>query len=166
MQPRTTLAAPIFEFRGRAACIDLGAWISGFSYAAGFALCGQTRIGTAVASGAPVVTVLVLAFAGFLAAVLMIQRHMRLSLLANTFGVPQRLVTDGIFRYSRNPIYAAFFLPLVSLAIFSVAAAIAASAIYILAMNLTVIRKEERELYQAFGTEFSDYLSRTPRWVI
>ena len=33
-------------------------------------------------------------------------------------------------------------------------------------MNLTVIRKEERELMQAFGDEYKDYLKHTPRWVM
>jgi protein-S-isoprenylcysteine O-methyltransferase Ste14 len=33
-------------------------------------------------------------------------------------------------------------------------------------MTLTIIRKEERELMNAFGDEFGDYLTKTPRWVL
>ena len=91
---------------------------------------------------------------------------MRLSLLANTFGAPGHLVTSGIFGYSRNPIYVAFFIPLASIAVFSISGAIAAIALYVLAMNLTVIRKEERDLLAAFGDEYAHYLSSAPRWLI
>jgi protein-S-isoprenylcysteine O-methyltransferase Ste14 len=47
----------------------------------------------------------------------------------------------------------------------SISAAMAAIGIYILAMNTTVIRKEERDLLQAFGAEFAEYLSKVPRWL-
>ena len=166
MRSGLTLAAPVFGFQDRVAFADVSAWISGFSYAAGFALAGSNRVDDAISAGFPVATILIAAFGAFLVSVLIIQRHMRLSLLANTFGSPQRLVTCGLFRYSRNPIYVAFFLPLASLAVISLAAAIAACAIYVLTMNLTVIRKEERELLEAFGSEFADYLTEVPRWVI
>jgi protein-S-isoprenylcysteine O-methyltransferase Ste14 len=162
----TTLARPLFELKGRASFIDLSAWISGLSYAAGLALVGPERILTTLLTGGYSLLALPAAYAVFLMSVLIIQRHMRLSLLANTFGSPQRLVTSGIFQYSRNPIYVAFLLPLASLAILSPAAAIASIGIYVLATNLTIIRKEERELLAAFGNEFGDYLTKAPRWVL
>jgi protein-S-isoprenylcysteine O-methyltransferase Ste14 len=162
----TTLARPLFELKGRASFIDLSAWISGLSYAAGLALVGPERILTTLLTGGYSLLALPAAYAVFLMSVLIIQRHMRLSLLANTFGSPQRLVTSGIFQYSRNPIYVAFFIPLASLTVLSPAAAIASISLYVLAMNLTIIRKEERELLQAFGEEFGDYLTKAPRWIL
>ena len=162
----TTLARPLFELKGRASFIDLSAWISGLSYVAGLALAGPDRILTTLLTGGYGLFALPAAYAVFLMSVLLIQRHMRLSLLANTFGSPQRLVTSGIFQYSRNPIYVAFFIPLASLTILSPAAAIASISLYVLAMNLTIIRKEERELLAAFGDEFSNYLTKAPRWVL
>jgi protein-S-isoprenylcysteine O-methyltransferase Ste14 len=162
----TTLARPLFELKGRASFIDLSAWISGLSYAAGLALVGPERILTTLLTGGYSLLALPAAYAVFLMSVLIIQRHMRLSLLANTFGSPQRLVTSGIFQYSRNPIYVAFFIPLASLTVLSPAAAIASISLYVLAMNLTIIRKEERELLSAFGDEFSNYLTKVPRWIL
>ncbi len=162
----TPLARPLFELKGRASFIDISAWISGLSYAAGLALVGPAQISLEIMDGGAELLILPLAYAIFLASVLVIQRHMRLSLLANTFGSPQQLVTSGIFQYSRNPIYVAFFLPLASLAILSPAAAIASIGLYILAMNLTIIRKEERELLEAFGDEFGAYLTQVPRWIL
>jgi len=91
---------------------------------------------------------------------------MRLSLRANTFGTPQRLVTTGAFRYSRNPIYAAFLVPLMSLGYFSAPIAAAAIVVYILAMNRLVIAAEERILKDRFGEEYLAYMRQVPRWVI
>lgn len=146
--------------------IDLSAWISGAALASGLALAGPQALARDLEAGGSGLLLVAAAFAAFLASVLLIQRHMRLSLLANTFGDPRRLVTSGIFERSRNPIYVAFFIPLASLAYFSLAAAIAAGGLYVLAMNLTVIRKEERELLAAFGAEYAAYLSRAPRWLV
>jgi protein-S-isoprenylcysteine O-methyltransferase Ste14 len=154
------LPRPLFELKGRASLVDLSAWISGLSYAAGLALAGPA----AIVGGK--LLALALVYAVFLLMVLAIQRHMRLSLAAHTFGSPRQLTTSGIFKFSRNPIYVAFFLPLASLAILSLPAAIAAIGIYVLAMNLTVIRKEERDLAEAFGDAFAAYVAEVPRWVV
>ena len=164
MQIQIALAEPLFELKGPANRIDLSAWISGASFWSGLMLTQTT--GQDDVFSAPAVLVMLATFAIFLSLVLLIQRHMRLSLLANTFGSPRQLVTSGVFRYSRNPIYVAFFIPLASIAAVSLSAAIAAMGLYVLAMNLTVIRKEERDLLTAFGAEFAEYLSSTPRWII
>lgn len=166
MQAQLELQAPLIELKGALNRIDLSAWVSGLSFACGLGLAHSPAMTAEIVSFGPGMYVATAAFLAFLASVLAIQRHMRLSLLANTFGSPRRLVTGGVFRFSRNPIYVAFFLPLASIAYFSLAAAIAATAIYVLAMNLTVIRKEERDLYQAFGAEYAHYLRTVPRWVI
>ncbi|MGE0053883.1 MAG: isoprenylcysteine carboxylmethyltransferase family protein [Hyphomicrobium sp.] len=166
MLARVEMQEPVVELKGALNRIDLSAWISGASFAIGMMLASSPQMARSILTGGPGLYVPVAAFLLFLGCVLAIQRHMRLSLLANTFGEPRRLVTSGIFRYSRNPIYVAFFLPLASIAVFSVSAAIAAAAIYILAMNLTVIRKEERDLMAAFGEDYAHYLSCVPRWLI
>ena len=146
--------------------IDLSAWISSLSLAAGLVLAGPVSIKAVLQHGSQVLWLLPLAYGLFLASVIFIQCHMRLSPLASIFVTPKKLVTSGIFRYTRNPIYVSFLLPLASLAILSPFAAIAAIGLYVTAMNLTVIRKEERELMQAFGDEYKDYLKHTPRWVM
>ncbi len=160
------LLEPVFELKGFASRIDLSAWLSGISFGTGLWLCETAGMANEILSGGTGFRVIVAAFAIFLASVALIQRHMRLSLLANTFGAPRRLVTSGVFRYSRNPIYVAFFVPLVSIAYFSLSAAVAAVALYIFSMNLTVIRKEERDLSQTFGADYTAYRRNVPRWVI
>ena len=166
MQKKIGRVEPVLELKGFANRIDLSAWISGLSFSLGFALCDLHSVADECLNGRLGLYVLIAAYTAFLASVLIIQRHMHLSLLANTFCTPRQLVTNGPFRYTRNPIYVAFFLPLASISYFSLPAAIVATGFYVLAMNLTVIRKEERDLLAAFGNEYISQLAATPRWII
>ena len=72
--------------------------------------------------------------------------------------------TRGVFSLSRNPAYLAFFLPLTSLALFDSMTAAACAVIYVVAMNLLVIQKQESDLQELYGEEFSAYRAATPRW--
>lgn len=165
MQTVSITPKPLFELTGRAGRIDLSAWISGLSYGLGICLAAN-GLATAIVNNSTALWLLPASYLSFLLSVLLIQRHMRLSLTASTFGKPQALVTSGIFRYSRNPIYVAFLFPLACLAVLSAPAAAAAMAFYVLAMNLTIIRSEERDLAQKFGASFTTYATQTPRWLV
>lgn len=76
------------------------------------------------------------------------------------------IVTSGPFRFSRNPIYVAFF-------IIPIGIAIKINSIWPLIMigpiALTVyhiaIKKEEAYLEAKFGQEYVDYKSRVRRWI-
>lgn len=145
--------------------VDRSSWVSWASFAVGIELAREHGFGAELKSGGPGLLLVAGAIGLFFVLVLLIQRHMRLSLLANTFGEPQQLVTSGWFRYSRNPIYVAFLIPLASIAFYSTAAAIAATAVYLLTMTAFVIRREEEVLQRAFGETYTDYMQRTPRWL-
>lgn len=166
MLAQVQIREPVFELKGALGRIDLSAWIAGLSWATGLALAASPAMAAELGSGGAGLYIIAGSIALFLMSVLLIQRHMRLALTANTFGKPRHLTTTGIFRYSRNPIYVAFFVPLSAIATFSLAAAIASLAIYVLAMNLTVIRKEERDLLAAFGDEYARYMTAAPRWLV
>jgi protein-S-isoprenylcysteine O-methyltransferase Ste14 len=76
------------------------------------------------------------------------------------------LVVDGIYRWSRNPLYLAMTLAYVGLAI----AAGSAWAIMLLipllvVMNIGVISREERYLEREFGDAYRAYTSRVRRWL-
>ena len=145
--------------------IDSSSWVSWSAYYAGFSLCGEADKQRAFDHAGWQVAVLLGAIIAFFAAILFIQRHMKFSLLANTYGTPNHLVTDGVFAYSRNPIYVAFFMPILSLAAISPPASLAAFGLYILGMNLLVIQREERVLERGFGDEYRAYKARTRRWL-
>jgi protein-S-isoprenylcysteine O-methyltransferase Ste14 len=76
------------------------------------------------------------------------------------------LVVDGIYRWSRNPLYLAVTLAYVGLAI----AAGSAWAVILLfpllvVMNIGVISREERYLEREFGDAYRAYKSRVRRWL-
>lgn len=78
-----------------------------------------------------------------------------------------RLITDGPFRFSRNPIYVGNTLMLAGagLAFSSLWLLIAAGLAAITTHFLAVLREEEH-LRAKFGGEWEAYASRTPRWLL
>lgn len=144
--------------------IDLSSWISWACYAFGFVMAATPAAAEELRSGGTGAWVLAGAIAAFFVAAILIQCHMQLSPGASSFGHPSRLVTDGVFLYSRNPIYVAFLLPIASLAYFSPAAALVSGCLYVAAMTYFVIFPEERLLKQEFGAKYRAYLARVPRW--
>jgi protein-S-isoprenylcysteine O-methyltransferase Ste14 len=115
--------------------------------------------------GGPGDYVLLLALVGFFVVIAIIQRHMGISLRASQTLTPGQLCTSGVFKYSRNPIYLAFILPLAALSYFSPLSAALAIGLYVLTMTQFVIRGEERTLRSKFGAAYEAYSRRTPRWI-
>lgn len=105
----------------------------------------------------------IIVFIGLVAGV---QRYMGVALSARATSTPLRLCTTGPFKYSRNPIYLSFVIPLAALSVFSLAAASTSVVVYIFAMTRSVIRHEEQHLRETFGMSFEDYVYRTPRWLL
>lgn len=144
--------------------IDRSSWVSWGTYVLGIEMVRDRGFDAELRAGGPGLMLLAGSIAAFFVLVLLIQRHMRLSLLASTYGEPQQLVTSGPFRLSRNPIYVAFLVPLAALAYYSTVAAMAATGFYMLVMTYFVIAREEATLEQSFGQAYLDYKARTPRW--
>ena len=88
----------------------------------------------------------------------------------DTTIVPHRpvahLLTTGVYRLSRNPMYAGL-----ALAYLGVAAVVGSwwpfltFPLGLLAVRLLVIAPEERYLAEHFGSQFADYRCRVRRWV-
>lgn len=83
-----------------------------------------------------------------------------------TFDEPTLLVTDGLFRFSRNPMYLGFVLFLVGLGVFlgTLPAMLMALAFAIIA-DRWYIRFEERAMRAKFGEAYAAYATRTRRWL-
>ena len=76
------------------------------------------------------------------------------------------LVSSGIFRVTRNPMYAGLLLVLVAWAVFlSSAWALLGPLVFVLYINRFQIAPEERVLSAIFGTAYSAYKSRVRRWL-
>jgi protein-S-isoprenylcysteine O-methyltransferase Ste14 len=76
------------------------------------------------------------------------------------------IVSGGVYRYSRNPMYFGFLLVLAGWAVYlSNAAAAALLVAFVVYMNQYQIKPEERALLAKFGPAFVQYTSRVRRWV-
>ena len=76
------------------------------------------------------------------------------------------LVANGVYRYTRNPMYLG--MALLSLAIALFFASLAAAFLTMVAafvIDRTVVRREEAYLQRRFGTEYLDYRERVRRWL-
>lgn len=84
----------------------------------------------------------------------------------NPAGAAKHLMTGGIYRFTRNPMY-------LGLAIVHLGVAASLNSLWILLflpivivlMNILVIQREEAHLTRQFGAEYESYRQRTRRWL-
>ena len=82
------------------------------------------------------------------------------------FQQPEVFVTEGPYRYSRNPMYAAVLLVLVGAWIlFGAITCVLGVFIFMIVADQWYIPFEERMLHQKFGQAFEAYCARTRRWI-
>ncbi len=76
------------------------------------------------------------------------------------------LVTTGLYRYSRNPIYLGLTLGYVGLCLLadSLLALVLLPVVFVI-MHYAVIRREEQYLEIKFGQAYREYKARVRRWV-
>ncbi len=91
---------------------------------------------------------------------------------ANTTWLPARpgrtrhLVTTGVYRFTRNPMYLGTLLILLGWAVVLESPfALIFSAIYMFYINRFQIEPEERTLSARFGRDYGDYLRHVRRWL-
>jgi protein-S-isoprenylcysteine O-methyltransferase Ste14 len=83
-----------------------------------------------------------------------------------TWNEPGVLVTDGLFRWSRNPMYLGFVLLLLGTAILlGTTTPFIAPALFAIVADRWYIAFEERALQAKFGAEYEAYMGRTRRWL-
>ncbi len=140
-------------------------WVSWGCYGLGMVIAMTPAAAADLATASTGLAFLATAIALFFVSASMVQRHMRLSLLSSSYGQPRTLTTGGVFGYTRNPIYVAFLLPLLSIGYYSVPAALAASVLYLGLMTTFIIRGEEAILKRTFGAPYEAYAAATPRWL-
>lgn len=78
---------------------------------------------------------------------------------------PEHLVTDGPFRYVRNPMYLGHLIFMAGLAVtFYSLAAVALLVVNAVWFHRRVLA-DERRLEELFGAEYTDYKARVKRWI-
>lgn len=76
------------------------------------------------------------------------------------------LITDGVFKLSRNPIYLGMTLMLAGLAVwFGALTSVLGVPLFVIYMTRLQIIPEERSLQAQFGEAFSAYCQQTRRWI-
>ena len=77
-----------------------------------------------------------------------------------------KLVTSGIFKYSRNPMYLGMLMIVLSTSIFYLNIySILTPLLFILWINKFQIKREEEFLIEKFGDEYLSYKKKTRRWI-
>lgn len=82
------------------------------------------------------------------------------------FEDPQTLIQNGIFRFSRNPVYLALVLSQLGLAfIFDSIWLLLGSVALFFALDVLIVRKEEITLKYKFNEIYTNYKKTTRRWL-
>lgn len=104
--------------------------------------------------------------AGFRLAAAGSREFRRRNTTVHTFRKPDGLVTDGVFSFSRNPMYLGFALALLGFAIkLCTPLVFAVVAGFILVVDHRRIRFEERVAAEIFGEPHEAYRRATRRWI-
>ena len=130
--------------------------VARFAPSLSFTLAGSSAIalGFAALGGA-------LAVAGVIAF-----RARRTTVNPLTPGASTSVVSSGVYRVSRNPMYLGFLLALAGWAVYlSNAGAVLLLPAFVAYMTRYQIKPEERALLAKFGAEFAQYMSRVRRWL-
>jgi protein-S-isoprenylcysteine O-methyltransferase Ste14 len=114
----------------------------------------------AVGGGA---AVLACGVAGMIAAILALWRA---KTPVNPYKATTAIVTDGVFRFSRNPIYVSDTLQYVGLAlVLNTGWALALIPLVVWIMHAGVITREEAYLERKFGNDYLRYKQQVRRWL-
>lgn len=87
--------------------------------------------------------------------------------LEKPFGLePDALASNGIYSFSRNPMYSGVFLTLFGESIlFESLYVLVLAILFFIIVNFVVIYIEEPHLKELHGQEYKKYLANTPRWL-
>jgi protein-S-isoprenylcysteine O-methyltransferase Ste14 len=103
---------------------------------------------------------------GFSAAGVLAFRRARTTVNPMRPETTSSLVSSGIYRVTRNPMYMGLLCVLIAWAIFlSSAWALLGPAAFVLYISRFQIAPEERALEKLFGGEYADYRARVRRWL-
>ena len=144
---------PPFYFLG---CLGLGLGLEYIFpiHLISFALIPRTIIGCAI-----IILSIYFAASGFMA---LINNKTPFDTAKSTM----KIVIDGSFRFSRNPLYLSLLLLLFGIAIlmFSLWLFLTIPILYVLFL-FKAVKPEEIYLSQKFGEEYSNYLKKVRRWI-
>lgn len=106
----------------------------------------------------------------FVAAALIFVLAIREMIRHKTHPSPHRpttaIVVEGVYRFTRNPIYIAFLLVVLAFAVRANNAwLLLSAAILFLLLHFGVVKREEQYLSVKFGSVYDEYRRRVRRWI-
>lgn len=82
------------------------------------------------------------------------------------FKTPHHLITDGVFRFSRNPVYIALILSQLALAfIFDTSWILFSAFVLGFLLDRFIVQEEEMVLMRRFKEAYTYYKRQTKRWL-
>jgi protein-S-isoprenylcysteine O-methyltransferase Ste14 len=78
---------------------------------------------------------------------------------------PDKLVTKGIYRYSRHPMYLTLFPVFLGVGIATASWVFLLLSVVYMIMPLLFVDTEERHCLKFYGDAYRAYMDRTPRWI-
>jgi len=107
-----------------------------------------------------------LAGIGFLLGLLSLYAFTKARTTLNPHGSVRAIVSSGVYRFTRNPIYLGMVFMLIGFPLaFGNVWGIPLAPVFILLMNKLVIEHEEAYLEKKFGEAYTGYRSRVRRWL-
>jgi protein-S-isoprenylcysteine O-methyltransferase Ste14 len=107
-----------------------------------------------------------LAFIGVLLGLSAFMGFRKVRTTLDPHGSVKTLVTDGIYRFTRNPIYLGFFLMVVGFPLnYGSLWGLIAAPFFAATVSRLVIEKEEAYLEKKFKEQYTSYSSRVRRWI-
>jgi len=109
---------------------------------------------------------LALAGIGFLLGLLSLYAFTKARTTVNPHGSVRAIVSSGVYRFTRNPIYLGMTFMLIGFPLaFGNVWGIPLAPVFILLMNKLVIEHEEAYLEKKFEEAYTGYKSRVRRWL-
>lgn len=109
---------------------------------------------------------LLLTFLGFLLGIGAFIEFRKARTTLDPHGSAKQVVTSGIYRFTRNPIYLGFLLMVIGLPLNSgLYWGILMAPLYMMTMTRLVIEREEAYLERKFKDQYTGYKSRVRRWL-
>lgn len=111
-------------------------------------------------------TGLLLTFIGFLLGIGAFMEFRKVHTTLDPHGSAKQVVTSGIYRFTRNPIYLGFLLMVMGFPLNSgLIWGLILAPFYMLTMSRLVIEREEMYLEKKFKDQYTGYKSRVRRWL-
>jgi len=83
-----------------------------------------------------------------------------------TFDKPDKLVTTGLFKFSRNPMYLGFSTALLGAGLLAGSlSTIIVAILFVVVTDRFYIRFEENMMQNTFGESYSNYCEQVRRWI-